>query len=744
MTPLWERLFSPGRQPGRKAALALLLSLLSCTALLLEKSLKYLDGVSLRPVAGRMAELAFRNPALSFALFSGLFLVLFLMTLLGGKRLVGWIWRIRLPLGLLLFAACVGLKLNGSSMPMYYNILYSDANFPGMKLGVFRGIRSDEWAVLSPIMLSQYTGEHPFSYFSDVVRACPTDVFLEYGAPVRDIAVFFRPFHWGFLFLPAEYGYSFWWCGRFIALFLISLEMGLLLTEGERRIAVIYALLLCFSPLVQWWFAVNGLVEMLLFGQLFVLLLCRVRERNDCPGRKLLRSLLMAVCAGGFLFTIYPVWQVPLGWIFLVLSVWVILPGRILPVKKKRPSALKDGRGMSLFSPDNIAAGLLFFGLFCGLSAYILLKSGDTILALASSEYPGKTPPAAGTPEVIPHALSGGLGFLFPYSSNPGICDNALIIHLAPLGLLCSTAAMRKTRKADFLSLSLGLLDLVMYLFAAVPGTWRAANAFFFSYFSAYRTVQAVGFADLLLLARGLILLKRANVSKGKSFFLLFSAFAIVQLWATSAGKAGTGFSSGSLAAAAFLTSLLAGGILLGSLLRRAECFSVLLALIAAFLMGGTVNPVISGLSSPYETGLGKEIARVVQNDPEGKWIVETVREEDSFLGGFPIIFGAPTINCVNIYPQLERWQRLDQEGKAQEIYNRYAHISVRLEEETSFAAGSGPDRFRLNLSPQDLKTLECRYLLSRRAEEELPSAAGVVFSLAGEADGFRVYRLEY
>lgn len=739
MKQINKRLFSSERQPGRKAALSLLLSLLACTALLLERSIKYLDGVSLRPIAKRMAELAFRNPAMSFVLFSGLFLVLFLVTLLGGKRLSDWLWRFRLPLGLILFAVCVGIKLNGSSMGMYHNILYSDVNYPGLKLGVSRGIRSDEWAVLSPIMLSQYTGEHPFSYFSDVVRACQTDVFLEYGAPVRDIAVLFRPFHWGFLFLPAEYGYSFWWCGRFIALFLISLEMGLLLTDGERRAAVIYALLLCFSPLIQWWFAINGLVEMLSFGQLFVLLLRRMRRRNDHPIRKLIRSFLMAVCAGGFVFTVYPVWQVPLGWIFLALCVWAVLSGR-----ENRLQVTKREGGKSLFSLDNIAAILLFIGLFCGLSVYILLKSGDTIRVLASSEYPGKTPPAAGTPGVITRALSGGLGFLYPFSLDPEICDSAQLLNLAPLGLLCSAVAMRRTRKADFLSLTLGLLDLFFCLFLAVPEAWRAANAFFFSYFSAYRTVQVVGFADLLLLIRGLALLKKAGAPKGKSFFLLFSAFELVLLWAMLAERDGANVSSASLAAAVVMTSLLAGGLLLGSLFARAERFSVLMALIAAFLIGGTVNPVITGLSSPYETELGKEIAGVVRDDPEGKWIVETVRGEDVFMNSFPIIFGAPTINSVNIYPQLERWKRLDQEGKAQEIYNRYAHISVRLEEETSFAAGSGPDRFRLNLSPQDLKTLECRYLLSRRAKEELPSAAGVVFSLAGEADGFRVYRLEY
>lgn len=49
--------------------------------------------------------------------------------------------------------------------------------------------------------------------------------------------------------------------------------MGMLLSGGDKRLAVSGAFLVAFAPVVQWWFAINGLVEMLVFGQLSVLLL---------------------------------------------------------------------------------------------------------------------------------------------------------------------------------------------------------------------------------------------------------------------------------------------------------------------------------------------------------------------------------------------------------------------------------------------------------------------------------------
>lgn len=52
---------------------------------------------------------------------------------------------------------------------------------------------------------------------------------------------------------------------------------------GNKRLAVIYGLLVTWSPIVQWWFAVNGLVEMLILGQLAIVIVERYLKAVNTP-----------------------------------------------------------------------------------------------------------------------------------------------------------------------------------------------------------------------------------------------------------------------------------------------------------------------------------------------------------------------------------------------------------------------------------------------------------------------------
>ena len=72
--------------------------------------------------------------------------------------------------------------------------------------------------------------------------------------------------------------------------------------------------------------------------------------------------------------------------------------------------------------------------------------------------------------------------------------------------------------------------------------------------------------------------------------------------------------------------------------------------------IGITVNPICSGVDSVYKEPIGQKIYEIVQQEiAEGKkkslWIVES---EGVTFNNVPIMFGAPTINSVNVYPVLE------------------------------------------------------------------------------------------
>jgi hypothetical protein len=106
---------------------------------------------------------------------------------------------------------------------------------------------------------------------------------------------------------------------------------------------------------------------------------------------------------------------------------------------------------------------------------------------------------------------------------------------------------------------------------------------------------------------------------------------------------------------------------------------------------------------------------------------------------------GAPTINSTNVYPTLERWHLLDPDGSEEEIYNRYAHISMNLtntDNETNFVLKS-PDLFEVNLNINDLEKMEAAYVFTKR-DLSMLSSEKVSFDELADENGFKIYTINY
>ncbi len=238
------------------------------------------------------------------------------------NKIGDFIYKYRYIIAASLFIICIIFELHGSSMDMWNVFIRTGTPGDHVIFGKSRMIRSDEWAVFTPMMFSQkYDGFH---WFSNTLSGGNCDVFLIYGLPVMNLMQIFRPFQIGFLFLSLGKGLSFFWAGRLIFLFLISFEFGVLLSNKKKLLSLTYAFLVTFSPIVQWWFAINGIVEILLFGQLAIILLDRYLIDNNFKHRLLYLASLF-ICAGGYIMVFYPAWQVPTAYVFLVLAIWVLI-----------------------------------------------------------------------------------------------------------------------------------------------------------------------------------------------------------------------------------------------------------------------------------------------------------------------------------------------------------------------------------------------------------------------------------
>lgn len=618
---------------------------------------------------------------------------------------------------------CVTFELSGSSI-LYWQHYFDNSKAYEALIGVARAVRSDEWAVNTPMALSQYfNASGAFPYFSETIRGALTDVFLVYGQPVKDLAVIFRPFHWGYLLLDPARGLSFFWAGRLIALFLVSFETGMMICRDDKKLALIYGALIAWAPIVQWWFAVNGLVEMLLFGQL-ALLMTKKYLATDQLKKKIVFAIVFFISAGAYLFTFYPSWQISLAYVFGIFFISLVLEDR-----KKIAFELKDWL---------LLLGLLI--IFILSVALILLKSSETISLVMGTVYPGSRFETGGGQLYRYFLYPGNLFFAtsraLPFGNSSEL---SMFFDFFPMGMFLSFWIIFKEKQKDlFLSLFLILL-LVLSAYCLFTWPGMLAKVTLLSNIQPYRVSLAVGFVNILLLVRSLALLKTPVSPKIAASLAVLLAF----MMAIGTQKAYDTYINTPMLA--IITLLLAVSFYAMLSIKKNVSRNLLLAAVmfVAFVGGVFVNPLTKGLDVIYD----QEIIKLIQSvneEKNGLWIVDSEAGLGYPLNNLPIMAGAATINSTNVYPNLERWQLLDPQGEYDDVYNRYAHISMHLCEPEDvgqpFVLDSA-DLFTVNLSLNDLKTLNVGYVLTKRDLTGL-SQDVVSLTLLGSENGFNLYQV--
>lgn len=649
-----------------------------------------------------------------------------LISTYGLNILANFSYRYRYYIAGLTFAILVFLEIHGSSLLYWQNYFEGSTVNIDTVIGMARGIRSDEWAVNTPMMLSQYFNSSGlFPYYSETIRGALTDVFIVYGQPVRDIAVIFRPFHWGYLFLPPAKGLSFFWISRTIGLFLVSFEFGMLIAKKNKILALIYAILITWAPIVQWWFAINGLVEMLIFGQLAIIMSERYMKAKKYYQRCIYAFILL-ICAGGYILSFYPAWQVPLIYLFLALFIGTVFENWQDFIWNKKDVLILI-----------VLVVLLGFGM-----AHVLSKSLDTILSILGTSYPGSRFETGGG-QLSRFFLYPG-NFFFAFSrgltySNP--CELAVFFDFFPMGILISIWALFKEKKRDSYLISMLAVSLILILWCLFQWPEWLAKITLLSYSQAGRAFLAVGLLNILLLIRGLSLLEQSAPPKVTAVIAVLSGIIITLISAIIY----EGYIDVKMAIV--ILPILIGSFyaLLNGNKDWAKRAILLLITFIAFISGMFVNPISKGVEVIYDQNIVKEIKQINETN-SGLWVVASGYDTGfPIINNIPIMVGAPTINSTNVYPLLERWYLLDP-GKSQEdIYNRYAHININLVdgETKSIFELKNADQVTVRLSISDLKLLNAKYVLSQQKLNELSTDA-VSFKEISNANGFTIYEIQY
>ena len=635
---------------------------------------------------------------------AAMIVVSFCFAVVNGRiRIADLLFQYRYWIAGVALVLCVVFQISGSSIGIWSN--YLGVQDDGVLLGVSRAIRSDEWAVNVPFVKSQaYVLSGSYSYFNDVVRAAPTDMFsVAVVAPVWHFLTIFKPFNLGYLILPFSYGLAFNWSARLICLFMVSFEFGRLITKDHRLLALMYAVLVILAPAIQWWSF--QLADALIGFELAMILLQKYIQTESYK-KRWLYALGIVWCAGVFLFQLYPAWQIPLFYIMIAVFAWIMISGWKTFQKSKKDLLI-------------LAAAVAAIG---AIAAVYVLSSRDAIQTVMGTVYPGARSEIGGN-YGIGNAFNYISNMWYPYlerSNTANLSEASQFLHFFPISILLPVAAMIRKKKADVLSICMlaAFVFLSVYIFIGFPGFLAKITLLYTSPSS--RAVVLWELINILLLVRGLSLWAEQESEEPVKHrailvlicILLAGVFAAGSVWAADGLAAGY-FSTGMLAVS-FLILFVTAFLMFPNGIKKTTTAAVWAVVIFSIFAGILINPVRAGIAFMDKSDTLQAMEEIEKEDSGAVWIVDNMGYPYTNLG---LLEGLNTINSTNPYPDLERWHILDPEGQYEDIYNRYAHIDVILSDEDRFEL-LGPDHIRLYLSEEGLQKLNVDYILTNRELE--------------------------
>ena len=689
------------------ALMTVILSFLLESYIVLVEQSKLIDHFTL---SGFLTYFSFKH----FLIFIVLFAVIFYI-FTDNERKTKFLHLIdtyKIPILALFVVVCVAFQIHGSSINEL-NTFFVKHN---TLFGVSRPIRADEFNVNTMLAFSQYMNN--FSYFSDIVRAAPTDMFILYGQAVCDIGIIFKPFLIGYLFMPPGYGLSFFWVSRLVVLFLVSYEFGRLITNNNKTLSLSYSLLITFSSLVQWWFAINGLVEQLIFGQLGVLLIYYYMTCDDYK-KRLIIALGLMICVGGFGLVMYPSWQIPFAYVFILLACWIFL--------KYRKS----------FSFDKRDLGIIIFvlAIFAVIMAHIFSNSMETLKIVMNTVYPGKEVfNGMGDWTYFFNYVPSIFFSLMPDDIPLNVVDTSALCDFFPIPIILTFIVLFYQKTKDKLLYGLLAIYALLIILFFVPIPDFLLDITLRGHVRNIRLFSVIGYVGCLMLIRSICDLKEFADKRLIIAVSVILSFVVVYL----SRFAYRGYYEKWMLVILVVFYAIYYAIIFLSSSDKGKRIFLIACIVMCFFTGALVNPVDSGVDVVYDSPYIQEVSKIVESDPDANWITEGL-----YLNSL-LPVGAKTINSINTYPDLDRWHTFDVNNESEDVYNRYSHICFIFQDDkpTSFALATS-DTVHINLNVNDLEKLNVSYIATHINMTKF-SNENVTFEKLYEQNEFKIYHVKY
>ena len=168
----------------------------------------------------------------------------------------------------------------------------------------------------------------------------------------------------------------------------------------------------------------------------------------------------------------------------------------------------------------------------------------------------------------------------------------------------------------------------------------------------------------------------------------------------------------------------------------RKNKFLVMICIIS-FFSGVLANPIRIGLKPILNNHLFLTIKEQTTNNASA-WIVENLYFP---VNNYPIMAGAPTINCTNTYPNLALMYTLDPMKKYKNVYNRYgSFMFIITDEETKFELLNS-DYYNVYINVNDIYKLNAKFILTNRDLENFNNSK-ISFLKIKEVFEYKIYEI--
>jgi hypothetical protein len=634
----------------------------------------------------------------------------------------------------LLLVTLTSLKTHGSSIAVYNSILNLQAEDNSLIFGEPREIRSDEFVVSTPILISQNLNNNK-TINKDIGEG--TNIGTNYNVPNNDIFSIFKPATWSFLIIKnSEFAFSLFWWSRIVIMLLGVYILVLELTQKNILISICASLAFLLSPMVQWWLSIDitAPIGLISFSNFFFIKLVNSKNiRNS-----LAFSFLLAYSIISFGLFLYPPFQIPLIWSSLFLGIAVL----IKYWREKTPNK-KDLLRITFSLLFTIILVIFFLLLF--------IKQYHAIIKIImGTVYPGTrfVQPGGGNLKLL---LNGFFNILLQSDTNIAPFGNQsessnFLLLFPPIVIWVifkNISSYIKKHSLDWYGISLSLILLFFSAWYFLPLPKFTSQITFLYMVPQSRLLIGFGFSSYLLmlyiLSRKFYKVQKTKLDKFLAI-LLSTSYGIITY---SIGKNLYALSPNSFNypkiinpdIKIILSSIFVFILLVILFWQHRKIFLTLFfgfSFISTFL----INPLYKGLDVLINTELARYIQKTSIED-DSRWVVYG----NHTLAQYALANNAKVLNGVHIYPQFEIWEIIDPEAKYQDIYNRYAHIAFSEKKtEQEIIEIIQADFIMVNINPCDtiLKKLDIKYVMTT-----IPLEDTSCLTLQKRIDGIDIYILE-